>query len=895
MMRFRCPKCLQAALAASLSFWYAVQAVTSPAAPAVPLGTSMFAAVNGDGHVVNFSWWVVAGATGGYELQRSTDPQGSPETVATIPVGTTGATDPHPASSGMYYRLVAIGAKGARSEGAWVLVNTPTVTGLTVSGADVVVAWSTLKPAPAGYEIWRTADPSRTPVRVGSVAAGTMAFTDKQAAGGNNFYQVAALGGGARAASTLVQLGGSAGSLAGPVPPSAAASTAPAPPSPPGPAAVGPNAFNPKMTAQLPSGVAAPVTSPPQALALPGGSAPGASVSSVPSTPASAPPPAATSLLPPAPSITGLLVQSTTPVAHVIQWDCVKNEWLCGTSSTINAAGSAQAVPVFDYAISSRAPGATGFDPVTPTAPIAGFGDCVNPPQCTQGVVHIKANLKQYIAPNTTFHVVRTDRKGKQLPASADFLYASPPQPQQPGSFTATETPFGQVNLSWSPVPNATGYLIIEKGSTAALAQVSSQTTVLTNISPGTHTYQIASDYGVPVPAVGLPEAKVLVHRVPPPRGVPFLTKNNGPGSDEDAAKHLTYSGLCAPDPSTGDCGNLADGFALNDAGGFFILNTGVAALYANVTELALGRSVKCWELYSLAGLTYTVPSSIYAIACLASNHGALVGAATPNASALAAAAASGTSFAAVGMIFDTRSRTMTFLNFIPATGATELPDPNTSTQGDGWHTARAAALDSEGAKFLPHVCLPCHGGTFHTDTGEVSGATFLPVDPSLVAFSNLPGHDRASTEDAVRGLNSLIMASSPPQPISDYINGMYPGKTLSIGPAKLLPVDQPGTVAQANYVPAGWAQQADFFKKVVKPNCLMCHLATSSPTLVFDSADKFFANKALIYAAVCVGRSMPNAELPYNNLWSSLGPSGTVSDGPAATLAAALGHSSCP
>jgi hypothetical protein len=868
----------------------------------------MFAAVNGDGHVVNFSWWAVKGATVGYEVLRSTDPQSLPETVASVPIGTLGATDPHPASTGMYYQLVAIGPKGARAVSAWVLVNTPTVTGVTVSGADVVVAWSTLKPAPAGYEVWRTADPSRAAARVGSVAAGTMTFTDKQAAAGIYFYQVAALGGGARAASALVQLGGSAGSLAGPVPPSAAASSAPAPPGPSGPAAVGPNAFNPKMTAQLPSGVAAPVTSTPQALALPGGSTPGASVSSVPSTPASAPPPAATSLLPPAPSITGLLVQSTTPVAHVIQWDCVKNEWLCGTSGTsgtINAAGSAQNVPVFDYAISSRAPGATGFDPVTPTAPIAGFGDCVNPPQCTQGVVHIKASLKQYIAPNTTFHVVRTDRSGKQLPASADFLYASPPKPQQPGSLTATEPQFGQVNLSWNPVPHATGYLITEKGSTAALAQVSSQSTAFSNVRAGTHTYQVASDYGVPVPAAGMPEASVLVHRVPPPRGVAFLTKNNGAGSEAGASQHIfaflaSATGCLLPgtpnNPEVVPCDPAPHGMS-----DFFsevaFYNGENPALYANVTELALGRSVRCWENF---GPQYTgmwiweVTTVLRSIDCLAANHGALVGPAAPDGSALAAAAASGTSFAAVYMHFDMSTRNMTFVNFIPPGGSGELPDPNTTVISDGFKSAKAATLDSEGAKYLPHVCLPCHGGTFHPDTGVVTGATFLPVDPSLVAFSNQPGHDRASSEEAIRQINAHIMDSQPPQAIADYINGMYKGN-VPTAPFRYLPVQSPGAVAQGNYVPDGWAQQADFFKKVVKPNCLMCHLATSSPSLVFDSADKFFANKALLYAAVCVGRSMPNAELPYNNLWSSLGPSGTVNDGPAATLAVALGHSSCP
>lgn len=182
----------------------------SPARTALPMtslavtpGTPAFAAINGDGQKIGFAWWAVKGATLGYELLRASDPQAAPTSIATVAAGTLGATDAHPAATGAYYQLVALGAGGTRTSSTWVFVNTPTVTSVIASGADVVIAWSTVLPAPAGYEIWRTTDPARAATRIGNVASGITTFTDRQAATGHNYYQVVALGGGARAASAL--------------------------------------------------------------------------------------------------------------------------------------------------------------------------------------------------------------------------------------------------------------------------------------------------------------------------------------------------------------------------------------------------------------------------------------------------------------------------------------------------------------------------------------------------------------------------------------------------------------------------------------------------------------------------------------------------------------------
>src|SRR5262249_54202975 len=96
---------------------------------------------------------------------------------------------------------VAVGADGVRSAGAWTLVNTPTITGADVSATGTVIRWTTIQPAAAGFEIWRSADPQQIGIRVGSVASAVGTFTHRQPGAAAPYYQVIGLGGGGRAAS----------------------------------------------------------------------------------------------------------------------------------------------------------------------------------------------------------------------------------------------------------------------------------------------------------------------------------------------------------------------------------------------------------------------------------------------------------------------------------------------------------------------------------------------------------------------------------------------------------------------------------------------------------------------------------------------------------------------
>ena len=128
-----------------------------------------------------------------------------------------------------------------------------------------------------------------------------------------------------------------------------------------------------------------------------------------------------------------------------------------------------------------------------------------------------------------------------------------------------------------------------------------------------------------------------------------------------------------------------------------------------------------------------------------------------------------------------------------------------------------SVGLDTEGPKFVPFVCIACHGGTYNATTRKVDGSSFLPLDPNLLSFAS--ADDKAFSEEKIRQINLMIHNAQPQTAIASYLAGLYGG---AIGTA--------GARAVVDYVPASWAPQATFYKAIVRPNCTMCHLAAPDP-----------------------------------------------------------------
>jgi hypothetical protein len=263
------------------------------------------------------------------------------------------------------------------------------------------------------------------------------------------------------------------------------------------------------------------------------------------------------------------------------------------------------------------------------------------------------------------------------------------------------------------------------------------------------------------------------------------------------------------------------------------------------------------------------VTASGYRTICVVGNHGTPGQAGSPDGPALAAAAGAGQSLVSLSLIVKDPS-SMLF--------ATLTKNTHEGPWGYDYSVAPSVTFDSEGAKYLPHTCLSCHGGTYDPLHGSVTGGTLLPIDPGLVQFATDPGHSRAAMEEPIRQINAMVAKSGAPVAVVNYINELYNGQ-----------VAQAGAQSQVNYVPSSWASQVNLYQNSVKPYCTMCHLA--SPIHDFASTASFFQNKAVIHSTLCTAGTMPHSETAYRAFWSkSAGPFWIPG-----YLLTVLGYNSCP
>lgn len=285
-----------------------------------------------------------------------------------------------------------------------------------------------------------------------------------------------------------------------------------------------------------------------------------------------------------------------------------------------------------------------------------------------------------------------------------------------------------------------------------------------------------------------------------------------------------------------------------------------VAAYYFNAADLGFGREMHC----RLTGGTD--------LACYVTNYGG-VGVAPEDALA--------------DMLFDPD------LDGIPdgqnpvATVAMETD----SVQGAKFYVYDAAgdlipqaALDSEGPKAVPQICLICHGGNYNPTTNQVTGASFREFDVFSFKYDTVSGFTLSNQQEDLRKLNSFVKdtgpnASNPNDPIVDLIDGLYPTG-----------VGTPGSTAQGDfhdnlvstpysnyYIPSDWNgsdKERTLYLNITRRYCRACHVGQSS-FLDWTKYSQFTAFSGLIDNAVCSTYDMPHAEVPLKNFWFSTNPHG--------------------
>lgn len=195
---------------------------------------------------------------------------------------------------------------------------------------------------------------------------------------------------------------------------------------------------------------------------------------------------------------------------------------------------------------------------------------------------------------------------------------------------------------------------------------------------------------------------------------------------------------------------------------------------------------------------------------------------------------------------------------------------------------APAADLDGFGPKFVPNLCLNCHGGNYNPDNAasptfaEVNmGATFRELDIETYKFPEGRLLANNAEKTAFRQQNLIVKGLAPTdtitnQPIKELIAGWYPGASI----------EQDNT-----FTPTDWAgaPRQGLYHDVVKQSCRTCHIALDADTgefglgwitydqLRFRRNLNEFAN--LGRYVLCGSRIMPHAVITYRNFWLSTSP----------------------
>ena len=167
---------------------------------------------------------------------------------------------------------------------------------------------------------------------------------------------------------------------------------------------------------------------------------------------------------------------------------------------------------------------------------------------------------------------------------------------------------------------------------------------------------------------------------------------------------------------------------------------------------------------------------------------------------------------------------------------------------GDG-KRALAADLDGNGPRFVPSLCINCHGGQSYGASPNVR-ASFLPFDLDGLKFDGRPRYRD------FRKLNQLVRNSKPSPHIIELIDGWYPAG---------------GDDVPDHYRPTSWndpkhENRGRVYDAVVARSCRTCHVAfTRAPT--WSTWDEFQENSSIEYVT-SIGE-MPHAVITKMNMYS--------------------------
>lgn len=136
-------------------------------------------------------------------------------------------------------------------------------------------------------------------------------------------------------------------------------------------------------------------------------------------------------------------------------------------------------------------------------------------------------------------------------------------------------------------------------------------------------------------------------------------------------------------------------------------------------------------------------------------------------------------------------------------------------------HRIGGANLDGRGTKYVPDLCMNCHGGSEPLPatqaTSRLNGPRFIAFDLDSFEYSKIAHYTRAEQEPMFKTMNLRILDTTNVSPaVGGLVQGWY-------APNLSWPVQR------GEYVPPGWSGNPALYLGAVKPFCRSCH-STRNP-----------------------------------------------------------------
>lgn len=323
-----------------------------------------------------------------------------------------------------------------------------------------------------------------------------------------------------------------------------------------------------------------------------------------------------------------------------------------------------------------------------------------------------------------------------------------------------------------------------------------------------------------------------------------FLGPVFSPGTaitDNSAAYQAATNAQTGAQRNTLNGWKQANGFHID---GSLVLGE-ATAIYFNNGDLKFGRDMHCRQTNTTTNAT----------ACYVSNFG------TVGTDDAVPALASAEQYEAASQAATAPQPTATVaMEYDPVKGVQFF------AYDSGGNYLAQPALDSEGPKPMPDMCMACHNGAYNGGTNVNNGAYFLPFDLSSFlndanqTFPSAP--PSAQVQEQFRQLNNMVAATNPPAAVIQLINLWYPG---GVGTA-----NQQFQFGQgaAQLPSAPFAGHEPLYDTVVAPVCRTCHASIGG--LEWNTFAQMNSVSGLIQFRACGPNYliMPHAEVPWVRFW---------------------------